>query len=112
MKRIFCLLLCLLPVLLCACGDANTPAPSGQPAPSAVPEVCRLYYDYAALEVIAPTDSKLPLAAGAAHGAPRYLPLWYNGEYGQLAAAGGEGYTVSELTDGRAFEEGAYGRFC
>ena len=77
-----------------------------------MPAVCALYYDYAGLEVIAPTDSKLSLAAGASHGAPDYLPLWHNGEYGQLAASGGEGYTVPELTDGRASEEGAYGRFC
>lgn len=120
MKRISCLLLSLLLALLCACGDtnANTPAPSQQTepdrgeGPAAVPAVCALYYDYAELEVIAPTDSKLPLAAGASHGAPDYLPLWHNGEYGQLAASGGEGYTVPELTDGRASEEGAYGRFC
>ena len=120
MKRISCLLLSLLLALLCACGDtnANTPAPSQQTepdrgeGPAAVPAVCALYYDYAELEVIAPTDSKLPLAAGASHGAPDYLPLWHNGEYGQLAASGGEGYTVPELTDGRASKEGAYGRFC
>ena len=120
MKRISCLLLSLLLALLCACGDtnANTPAPSQQTepdrgeGPAAVPAVCTLYYDYAELEVIAPTDSKLPLAAGASHGAPDYLPLWHNGEYGQLAVSGGEGYTVPELTGGKASEEGAYGRFC
>lgn len=118
MKRISCLLLSLLLALLCACGgtDTHTPSdqtePDGGEGPSAVPAVCALYYDYAGLEVIAPTDSKLPLAAGASHGAPDYLPLWHNGEYGQLAASGGEGYTVPELTDGRASEEGAYGRFC
>lgn len=117
MKRISCLLLSLLLALLCACGDTNTPAdgqtePDQGDTPAAVPEVCGLYYDYAELTVIAPADSKLPLAAGAAHGAPDYLPLWHNGEYGQLAASGGEGYTVPELADGRASEEGAYGRFC
>ena len=118
MKRISCLLLSLLLALLCACGgtDTHTPSdqtePDGGEGPSAVPAACALYYDYAGLEVIAPTDSKLPLAAGASHGAPDYLPLWHNGEYGQLAASGGEGYTVPELTDGRASEEGAYGRFC
>lgn len=106
MKRISCLLLSLLLALLCACGDTSAPAPSdqtepdGNEAPAAVPEVCRLYYDYAGLAVIAPSDSKLPLAAGASHGAPDYLPLWHNGEYGQLAVSGGEGYTVPEL-DGR-----------
>ena len=118
MKRISCLLLSLLLALLCACGGTDTHTPSDQTesdggeGPSAVPAVCALYYDYAGLEVIAPADSKLPLAAGASHGAPDYLPLWHNGEYGQLAASGGEGYTVPELTDGRASEEGAYGRFC
>lgn len=118
MKRISCLLLSLLLALLCACGDTSAPAPSdqtepdGNEAPAAVPEVCRLYYDYAGLAVIAPSDSKLPLAAGASHGAPDYLPLWHNGEYGQLAVSGGEGYTVPELTGGKASEEGAYGRFC
>lgn len=115
MKRISCLLLSLLLALLCACGDTSAPAPSdqtepdGNEAPAAVPEVCRLYYDYAGLAVIAPSDSKLPLAAGASHGAPDYLPLWHNGEYGQLAVSGGEGYTVPELTGGKASEEGAYG---
>ena len=118
MKRISCLLLSLMLALLCACGDTSAPAPSdqtepdGNEAPAAVPEVCRLYYDYAGLAVIAPSDSKLPLAAGASHGAPDYLPLWHNGEYGQLAVSGGEGYTVPELTGGKASEEGAYGRFC
>ena len=95
MKRISCLLLSLLLALLCACGDTSAPAPSdqtepdGNEVPAAVPEVCRLYYDYAGLAVIAPSDSKLPLAAGASHGAPDYLPLWHNGEYGQLAVSGG-----------------------
>ena len=117
MKRISCLLLSLLLALLCACGDTNTQAlpdqtePDGQETPS-VPAVCSLYYDYAELEIIAPTNSKLPLAAGASHGAPDYLPLWHNGEYGQLAASGGEGYMVADLTGGKAYEEGAYGRFC
>ena len=117
MKRISCLLLSLLLALLCACGDTNTPAPpdqtepDGQETPS-VPAVCSLYYDCAELELIAPTNSKLPLAAGASHGAPDYLPLWHNGEYGQLAASGGEGYMVADLTGGKAYEEGAYGRFC
>lgn len=105
MKRISCLLLSLLLALLCACGDTNTPAPPDQTEPDepetpSVPAVCSLYYDYAELEIIAPTNSKLPLAAGASHGAPDYLPLWHNGEYGQLAASGGEGYMVADLTDG------------
>lgn len=71
MKRISCLLLSLLLALLCACGDTNAPAlpdqtePDGQETPS-VPAVCSLYYDYAELEIIAPTNSKLPLAAGDA----------------------------------------------
>lgn len=117
MKRISCLLLSLLLALLCACGDTNTPAPPDQTEPDepetpSVPAVCSLYYDYAELEIIAPTKSKLPLAAGASHGAPDYLPLWHNGEYGQLAASGGEGYMVADLIDGKAYEEGAYGRFC
>lgn len=116
MKKAARLLIALLLTLLCACGDTAAPpeqtAPPEQPAaPAAVPEVCRRYYDYAALAVIAPDDSKLPLASAASHGAPEYLPLWHQGEYGQLAA-GGEGWTVPELTDGRASEEGAYGRFC
>ena len=89
MKRISCLLLSLLLALLCACGDTSAPAPSdqtepdGNEAPAAVPEVCRLYYDYAGLAGIEPSDSKLPLGAGAAPGRPAVAPLWHNGEYGQ-----------------------------
>ena len=116
MKKTACLLIALLLTLLCACGDTaappdRTPEPD-QTAEPAVLEVCRRYYDYAELAVIASDDSKLPLAAAASHGAPEYLPLWHQGEYGQLAASGGEGWTVPELTEGRASEEGAYGRFC
>ena len=117
MKKPVCLLIVLLLTLLCACGGNAAPPdrttePDQTVTPAAVPEVCRRYYDYAKLAVIVPDDSKLPLASAAAHGAPGYLPLWHQGEYGQLAAAGGQGWTVPELTDGRASEEGAYGRFC
>ena len=64
MKRISCLLLSLLLALLCACGDTSAPAPSdqtepdGNEAPAAVPEVCRLYYDYAGLRSL-----RLPTAS-------------------------------------------------
>lgn len=107
MKRIFCLLLTLSLSLLCACGKTDTPPSDGD-----VPEICRLYYDYADWSPIAPTDSKLPLAADAGRGAPDYLPLWHEGEYTQLAANGGEGLYMTDLTGGKATEAGDYGRFC
>ena len=107
MKRILCLLLTLSLSLLCACGKTDTPPSDGD-----VPEICRLYYDYADWSPIVPTDSKLPLAADAGRGAPDYLPLWHEGEYTQLAANGGEGLYMTDLTDGKATEAGDYGRFC
>lgn len=115
MKRISCLVLTLLLALLCACGQTDTlPAddpPSADPVTSLddVPQVCRLYYTYAGWSPIAPTDSKLPLAASASRGAPDYLSLWHQGEYTQL---GGEGLSIADVTGGKATEEGAYGRFC
>lgn len=115
MKRISCLVLTLLLALLCACGQTDTlPAddpPSADPVASLddVPQVCRLYYTYAGWSPIAPTDSKLPLAASASRGAPDYLSLWHQGEYTQL---GGEGLSIADVTGGKATEEGAYGRFC
>ncbi len=115
MKRIFCLLLTLSLALLCACGQTDTP-PDGKETPVSdtdnIPEECRLYYDYANWSPIVPADSKLPLAADASRGAPDYLPLWHEGEYTQLAANGGEGLYMTDLTDGRATEAGDYGRFC
>lgn len=115
MKRISCLVLTLLLALLCACGQTDTlPAddpPLADPVASLndVPQVCRLYYTYAGWSPIAPTDSKLPLAASASRGAPDYLSLWHQGEYTQL---GGEGLSIADVTGGKATEEGAYGRFC
>ena len=115
MKRISCLVLTLLLALLCACGQTDTlPAddpPSADPIASLddIPQVCRLYYTYAGWSPIAPTDSKLPLAASASRGAPDYLSLWHQGEYTQL---GGEGLSIADVTGGKATEEGAYGRFC
>ena len=76
-----------------------------------IPPACSLYYDYRALTVIAPENSTLPLSADAKRGAPGYIPIWHNGEYTQLAS-GGEGYTMEELTGGKATEAGDYGRFC
>lgn len=115
MKRILCLLLALSLSLLCACGQTDTP-PDGNETPVSdtdnIPEVCRLYYDYADWSPIVPADSKLPLASDAAQGAPDYLPLWHEGEYTQLAANGGEGLYMTDLTGGRATEAGDYGRFC
>ena len=96
MKRISCLVLTLLLALLCACGQTDTlPAddpPSADPVASLddIPQVCRLYYTYADWSPIAPTDSKLPLAASASRGAPDYIPVWHEGVYSQLAANGGE----------------------
>lgn len=115
MKRISCLVLTLLLALLCACGQTDTlPAddpPSADPVASLddIPQVCRLYYTYADWSPIAPTDSKLPLAASASRGAPDYLSLWHQDEYTQL---GGEGLSIADVTGGKATEEGAYGRFC
>lgn len=115
MKRISCLVLTLLLALLCACGQTDTPPaddpPSADPVASLddIPQVCRLYYTYAGWSPIAPTDSKLPLAASASRGAPDYLSLWHQGEYTQL---GGEGLSIADVTGGKATEEGAYGRFC
>ena len=80
-KRISCLVLTLLLALLCACGQTDTlPAddpPSADPVASLddIPQVCRLYYTYADWSPIAPTDSKLPLAASASRGAPDYIPV-------------------------------------
>ncbi len=119
MKKLSILLLTLIFTLsLCACGAQDTPGNTDTHSPvdgtsfdpDAVPEVCRVYMDYA-VSFIADTDSKLPLASSANRGAPDYLPLWHEGEYSQLAANGGEGYTMAELTDGKAAEAGDYGRF-
>lgn len=115
MKRISCLILTLLLALLCACGQTDTLPADGPPSTDPVaslddiPQVCRLYYTYADWSPIAPTDSKLPLAASASRGAPDYLSLWHQGEYTQL---GGEGLSIADVTGGKATEEGAYGRFC
>ena len=90
------MVLTLLLALLCACGQTDTlPAddpPSADPVASLddIPQVCRLYYTYAGWSPIAPTDSKLPLAASASRGAPDYIPVWHEGVYSQLAANGGE----------------------
>lgn len=118
MKKLPLLLLTLtLLFALCACGaqdasdNTDTSSVDGTSFdPDAVPEVCRVYMDYAA-PFIVDTDSQLPLASTASRGAPDYLPLWHEGEYSQLAANGGEGYTMAELTDGRAAVAGDYGRF-
>ena len=107
MKRISCLVLTLLLALLCACGKTDTPPSDGE-----VPEICRLYYDYADWSPIVPADSKLPLASDASRGAPDYLPLWHEGEYIQLAANGGEGLYMTDLTGGKAIKTSDYGRFC
>ena len=113
MKKLTSLLMIWALLALCACGSkAGTPA-DGTNAPDSgdIPEVCRVYEDYA-VSVIADTDSQLPLASDAARGAPDYVPLWHEGEYSQLAAHGGEGWRMDELTDGKATEGGDYGRFC
>lgn len=118
MKRISCLVLTLLLALLCACGQTDTlPAddpPSADPVASLddIPQVCRLYYTYADWSPIAPTDSKLPLAASASRGAPDYIPVWHEGVYSQLAANGGEGLYMTDLTGGKAIKTSDYGRFC
>lgn len=118
MKRISCLVLTLLLALLCACGQTDTlPAddpPSADPVASLddIPQVCRLYYTYAGWSPIAPTDSKLPLAASASRGAPDYIPVWHEGVYSQLAANGGEGLYMTDLTGGKAIKTSDYGRFC
>ena len=118
MKRISCLVLTLLLALLCACGQTDTlPAddpPSADPVASLddIPQVCRLYYTYASWSPIAPTDSKLPLAASASRGAPDYIPVWHEGVYSQLAANGGEGLYMTDLTGGKAIKTSDYGRFC
>lgn len=118
MKKLPLLLLTLtLLFALCACGAQGTsgntdtsPVDGTSFDPDAVPEACRVYMDYA-VSFIADTNSQLPLASTASRGAPDYLPLWHEGEYSQLAANGGEGYTMAELTDGRATVAGDYGRF-
>lgn len=119
MKKLSLLLLTLfLLFTLCACGEQAVPNntdifdPTDDTSfdPEAVPEVCRVYTDYA-VSFIADTDSKLPLASSANRGAPDYLPLWHKGEYSQLAGNGDEGFTMAELTDGKATEAGDYGRF-
>ena len=110
-------LLALAAILLCACvySDQQTPNGISSPVESSsaeeIPPACSLYYDYRALTVIAPENSTLPLSADAKRGAPGYIPIWHNGEYTQLAS-GGEGYTMEELTGGKATEAGDYGRFC
>lgn len=118
MKRISCLVLTLLLALLCACSQTDTlPAddpPSADPVASLddIPQVCRLYYTYAGWSPIAPADSKLPLAASASRGAPDYIPVWHEGVYSQLAANGGEGLYMTDLTGGKAIKTSDYGRFC
>ena len=71
-----------------------------------------MYYTYADWSPIAPTDSKLPLAASASRGAPDYIPVWHEGVYSQLAANGGEGLYMTDLTGGKAIKTSDYGRFC
>lgn len=114
MKKLTSLFVILALLMLCACGSKTGATADGAAAPdsSDIPEVCRVYEDYVLMEAIAPQNSRLPLASDAARGAPDYVPLWHEGEYSQLAAHGGEGWRMDELTDGKATEGGDYGRFC
>ena len=114
MKKLTSLFVILALLMLCACGSKTGSTADGAAAPdsSDTPEVCRVYEDYVLMEAIAPQNSRLPLASGAARGTPDYVPLWHEGEYSQLAAHGGEGWRMDELTDGKATEGGDYGRFC
>ena len=114
MKKLTSLFVILALLMLCACGSKTGSTADGAAAPdsSDIPEVCRVYEDYVLMEAIAPQNSRLPLASGAARGTPDYVPLWHEGEYSQLAAHGGEGWRMDELTDGKATEGGDYGRFC
>ena len=114
MKKLTSLFVILALLMLCACGSKTGATADGATAPdsSDIPEVCRVYEDYVLTEAIAPQNSRLPLASDAARGAPDYVPLWHEGEYSQLAAHGGEGWRMDELTDGKATEGGDYGRFC
>lgn len=114
MKKLTSLFVILALLMLCACGSKTGATADGAAAPDSgdIPEVCRVYEDYVLMEAIAPQNSRLPLASDAARGAPDYVPLWHEGEYSQLAAHGGEGWRMDELTDGKATEGGDYGRFC
>mgnify|MGYP004517728729 FL=1 len=84
-------------------------APLPQQEAPQLPDVCRLYYDYTKLAYIVPAASDLPLSAEAKRGAPDVLGLWYQGEFTDISQ---EGFSVSELTEGKATEAGDYGRFC
>lgn len=114
MKKLTSLLMIWALLALCACGSKTGTPTDGANAPDSgnVPEVCRVYEDYVLMEAIVPRNSRLPLASDAARGAPDYVPLWHEGAYSQLAARGGEGWRMDELTDGKATEGGDYGRFC
>lgn len=110
MKKLSLLLLTLsLLFTLCACGAPADTSGDGSPL-DGIPEVCRVYDDYLDWSPIADTDSSLPLASSAKRGAPDRIPLWHEGAFSQLG--GSDGLSMAELTDGKATEEGAYGRFC
>ena len=110
MKKLSLLLLTLsLLFTLCACGAPADTSGDGSPL-DGIPEVCRVYDDYLDWSPIADTDSSLPLASSAKRGAPDRIPLWHEGTFSQLG--GSDGLSMAELTDGKATEEGAYGRFC
>ncbi len=101
MKRIFCLLLTLSLSLLCACGKTDTP-PSDGMSPR-----------FAACTTITPTGRPSPPPTASCPWRPMpagvrqdYLPLWHEGEYTQLAANGGEGLYMTDLTGGKATEAG------
>ena len=110
MRKLSALLCAAMLLMLCAC---STPQDEQGDKTETVPDECRFYYDTPELELIAPSDSTLPLADNAKRGAPDYIPVWYKGEYTQINGSQfGEGYTMRELTDDKATAAGDYGRFC